>query len=93
MGEISIDIEEILNTHGLSPVDVIDQDGPAEYPHAFPIINQDTARWIDEQLDWEDAVAIAFLTVQKDDIALQLSRYVVVLLEGRKQNNLLLQML
>ena len=72
MDEVSID--QILNTHGLSSEDVITHDGPEEFPHFFPSIKRETALWIDEQLDWEDAVSIAFLTVQKEDIALQLSK-------------------
>ena len=72
MDDVSID--QILETHGISSVDVIAHDGPAEYPHFFPSIKEETALWIDEQLDWEDAVSIAFLIVQKEDIALQLSK-------------------
>ena len=67
-------IEEILNAIGLSSGDVISHDGPTEFPHGFPLINRETAMWIDEQLDWQDAISFAFLTVHKDDIALQLSR-------------------
>ena len=67
-------IDHILNTHGINSEDVITHDGPEEFPHFFPSIKEDTALWIDEQLEWEDAVSIAFLTVQKEDIALQLSK-------------------
>jgi len=80
MDDVSID--QILETHGISSVDVIAHDGPVEYPHFFPSIKEETALWIDEQLDWEDAVSIAFLIVQKEDIALQLSKC----LEGNKCN-------
>merc|ERR1711892_485006 len=66
--------EDILKAIGVSSEDVISQDGP-EFPHAFPLIDREIALWIDQQLDWEDAVSFAFLVVEKDTIALQLSRY------------------
>ena len=67
-------IEEILHNIGVSSVDNISHDGP-EFPNSFPVIDRQIAHWIDQQLESEDAVAFAFLVVQKEEIALQLSRF------------------
>ena len=71
---MDVSIEEILHNIGVSSVDVINHDGP-EFPNSFPVIDRQIAHWIDQQLEWEDAVAFAFLVVQKEEIALQLSRF------------------
>ena len=71
---MDVSIEEILHNIGVSSVDVISHDGPA-FPSSFPVIDRQIAHWIDQQLEWEDAVAFAFLVVQKEEIALQLSRF------------------
>ena len=71
---MDVSIEEILHNIGVSSVDVISHDG-SEFPNSFPVIDRQIAHWIDQQLEWEDAVAFAFLVVQKEEIALQLSRF------------------
>ena len=72
---MDVSIEDILKSIGVSSLDVISHDGPV-FANVFPAVDRQTAHWIDQQLDWQDAVSFAFLVVQKDDIALQLSRYV-----------------
>eukprot|EP00092_Neocalanus_flemingeri_P063231 GFUD01076461.1.p1 GENE.GFUD01076461.1~~GFUD01076461.1.p1 ORF type:complete len:523 (+),score=152.86 GFUD01076461.1:49-1617(+) len=66
-------IEELLFNFEVTSKDVISHDGPV-FPNVFPDIDRKTAKWIDQQLDWEDAVSFAFLMVEKVDIALKLSR-------------------
>ena len=66
-------IEELLQNFQVTSKDVISHDGPV-FPNVFPDIDRKTAKWIDQQLDWEDAVSFAFLIVDKVDIALKLSR-------------------
>ena len=79
---MDVSIEEILHNIGVASVDVISHDGP-EFPNSFPVIDRQIAHWIDQQLEWEDAVAFAFLVVQKEEISLQLSRF-------DAQNNLII---
>ena len=71
---MDVSTKEILHNNGVSSVDVISHDG-SEFPNSFPVIDRQIAHWIDQQLEWEDAVAFAFLVVQKEEIALQLSRF------------------
>jgi len=82
--------EDILKAIGVSSEDVISQDGP-EFPHAFPVINKEIALWIDQELDWEDAVSFAFLVVDKNDIALKLMNVIEMnkcnILNKDDQNN------
>ena len=66
-------IEELLQNFHVTSKDVISHDGPV-FPNVFPDIDRKTAKWIDQQLDWEDAVSFSFLVVDKVDIALKLSR-------------------
>ena len=74
IASMDVSIEDILHNIGVSSMDVISHDGP-EFPNSFPVIDRQIAHWIDQQLEWEDAVAFAFLVVQKEEIALQLSRF------------------
>ena len=66
-------IEELLQRFDVTSKDVISHDGPV-FPNVFPEIDRGTAKWIDQHLDWEDAVSFSFLIVEKVDIALKLSR-------------------
>ena len=66
-------IENLLQSLGVTSADVISHDGPV-FPEVFPKIDPEIARWIDQQLDWQDAISFAFLVVDKVDIAIQLSR-------------------
>ena len=68
----SLLIENLLGTLNISTSDVIIPDGPGNT--LFPSINRDIAKWIDQQLDWRDAVSFAFLMVEKVKIALELSK-------------------
>ena len=77
---MDVSIEEILHNIGVSSVDVISHDGP-EFPNSFPVIDRQIAHWIDQQLESEDAVAFAFLVVQKEEIALQLSRFYIEIIQ------------
>jgi len=66
-------IETLLKSINLTSKDVISHDGPV-FPDRFPEIDMQTAKWIDRQLDWQDAVSFSFLMVEKVEVALQLSR-------------------
>jgi len=66
-------IDQLLETFAVTSADVISHDGPV-FPNVFPDIDRKIAIWIDQQLDWQDAVSFAFLMVEKVDIALKLSR-------------------
>jgi len=68
-----ITIEELLGHFDITSADVICHDGPV-FPDVCPNIDKVTAKWIDQQLEWEDAVSFAFLIVEKVDIALKLAR-------------------
>merc|ERR1719431_33230 len=68
-----ITIEELLGHFDITSADVICHDGPV-FPDVCPNIDKTTAKWIDQQLEWEDAVSFAFLIVEKVDIALKLAR-------------------
>jgi len=74
-------IENILQNIGLSSEEVIHHDGPV-FANVFPGIDNATAKWIDEQLDWEDAVSLVFLAVHQYSKALQLGRVI----EANKRN-------
>jgi len=76
----SLVIENLLGTLNISTSDVIIPDGPGNT--LFPSINRDIAKWIDQQLDWRDAVSFAFLMVEKVKIALELSKAI----EENQQN-------
>ena len=66
-------IESLLQSIDVTSKDVISHDGPV-FPDTFPEIDMKTAKWIDKQLDWQDAVSFSFLMVEKVEIALKLSR-------------------
>lgn len=66
-------IENLLESLGVTSADVIRHDGPV-FPDVFPKIDGEIARWIDQQLDWQDAISFVFLVVDKVDIAIKLSR-------------------
>ena len=69
----SVMIESLLQSIEVTSEDVISHDGPV-FSDSFPEIDMKTAKWIDRQLDWQDAVSFSFLMVEKVEIALKLSR-------------------
>merc|ERR1712013_849328 len=74
-------IETLLQSIEVTSEDVISHDGPV-FSDSFPEIDMKTAKWIDRQLDWQDAVSFSFLMVEKVEIALKLSRAI----EHHKRN-------
>merc|ERR1712013_755835 len=74
-------IESLLQSIEVTSEDVISHDGPV-FSDSFPEIDMKTAKWIDRQLDWQDAVSFSFLMVEKVEIALKLSRAI----EHHKRN-------
>ena len=64
-------IDKLVEKLGITSADVISHDGPV-FEHLFPPIDMKTAKWIDKQLDWEDAVSFTFIVVENVDTAFKI---------------------
>ena len=66
-------LEDLLRDLNLASDNNITVDGPV-ISNDLPSINKDEVIYIDQQLDWEDAVSICFLTISEVDLAFEIIR-------------------